>query len=69
MEIEYNFEYLVDLAKSDEHNHELSKIINTVDKNVTNSSKDSVLLFHIVPILYTITIISGFTILLYKIIM
>ena len=69
MQIEYNFEYLMGLTKSDEKTHELNKIINAVDKHVTDSSKDSILLFHIVPILYSITLFSGLSILVYKIIM
>lgn len=72
--MEYNFQYLLDLYhdndkenRSLESSHELYKIMNDVDNaiNKTESSR----LFHIVPIFYSVTLIVGTFIMIYKILM
>lgn len=57
----YNFEYLLDLQMSDTKNYELNQIINAIDKECENPKYDATsrMLFHIVPIMYSFSIISG----------
>lgn len=65
---EYNFQYLLDISKSDENNHELNRIITAVDTQVSGSqATEYSYLFHLVPILYSVAITSGLCVWTYKI--
>ena len=62
----YNFQYLIDVSKA-EKSFEFNKIMNAVDNAVSGSKKSN--LFHIVPVLYSFTFVSGMIVFLYKIIL
>ena len=66
---EYNFQYLLDISKSDDLNHELNKIMSRLDKEITGKEQNAnSYLFHLVPILYYMTIATGIVVMAYKII-
>lgn len=60
---EYNFQYLLNLHKEPELSYELRRIVNAVDKNLSDYKPNY--LFHLVPILYSIVIASGLGIFVY----
>ena len=62
----YNIEFVSKLSKCDDTVFEKMKIMDTIDKGV--SGWVPYRLAHIVPILYSITFISGVSVFLYKII-
>lgn len=62
----YNIDFVCKLSKCDDTICEKIKIMDAVDKGV--SEWVPYRLAHIVPILYSITFISGFSVFLYKII-
>jgi hypothetical protein len=59
---EYNFQYLLDVRNA--KSYESNKIINKVDEAVSNYKTP--LVFHLVPILYSITIASGLGVFIYN---
>lgn len=66
---EYNFKYLMNLCNLDEKNYELNKIMNTVDQAVSGkAAQQNQFLFHMVPIVFFTTIVSGFSVYIYKMI-
>jgi hypothetical protein len=68
--MEYNFQYLLGLYNAPDDNFERTKVIHAVDKHITelNESRHN-MLFHIVPIMYTFTFISGLSVFVYKLLM
>jgi len=67
----YNIQFLTDLFEDvDDNSYEKLKIIDEIDSNISQiSQKKSSIVFHLVPIVYSLTVITGFTIFLYKIMM
>lgn len=65
--VEYNFKYIKDLCDNsrDKNSYEMSKLIESIDDKVTD--RECKRLFHIVPILYSVTIVCGSCVFLYKI--
>jgi hypothetical protein len=59
---QYNFQYLLDVNNSD--SYERNKIIDKVDEAITDYK--SPLVFHLVPILYSMTIASGMGVFIYS---
>ena len=62
----YNIEYVKSLISCDDNSCEKMKIMNAIDKGVSEFVPYR--LAHIVPILYTITFVSGISVFIYKII-
>jgi hypothetical protein len=67
----YNMQFLTDLYDdADNNSYEKLKIIDEIDSNISQiSGKTSTFLFHLVPVIYSLTVTTGFTIFLYKIMM
>lgn len=67
----YNMDYLLDLQHSDSKNYELNQVINAIDKEcqVESLNSTSVFLFHLVCILYSLSIFGGLSVFIYKIIL
>jgi len=62
----YNFQYLLDLNDRDDDSYELKKIIHAVDLSISKAEPN--MLFHIVPILYSVAITSGIAVFAYSLI-
>lgn len=63
---EYNFKYLLELSEKDEgSSYELKKIMDSIDKHVSEYKPNY--LFHLVPILYSMVFVSGFSFFIYKV--
>jgi len=60
---EYNFQYLLDLCHYDDRIYEYNKIMNKVDENISNTNTP--LIFHLVPIMYSITFFTGLSVFIY----
>jgi hypothetical protein len=67
----YNMDYLLDLQHSDTKNYELNQVINAIDKecHVESLNSGSVILFHLVCILYSLSVFGGLSVFIYKIIL
>ena len=67
----YNMEYLLDLQKSDTKNYELNQVINAIDKECQSEPNNytSEILFHLMAILYSLSIFGGLSVFIYKIIL
>ena len=64
----YNIQFLTNLYNdTDDNSYEKLKIIDELDSKI--SQKNYKFIFHIVPIMYTLAITTGFTTFLYKIMM
>ena len=59
----YNFQYLLDLKDQEDNTYELDRIIHAVDTRITDAKPS--MLFHIVPILYSIAIATGTAVYVY----
>jgi hypothetical protein len=59
--MDYNFQYILDLHNSDETSYEKEKIIHMIDRKLSqyDQTNDRKMLFHIVPIVFSFTILSG----------
>jgi len=62
--MDYNLNYLIDI-KDDNDNFETKKIIRLIDMKISNFKSN--IIFHIVPIIYSIAFISGSCVYIYKI--
>ena len=62
--MDYNLNYLIDI-KDDYDNFETNKIIRLLNMKIDNNKPN--ILFHLVPILYSIAFLSGTCIYVYKI--
>lgn len=62
----YNIEFVSKLRGMDDDFYEKMKIMNAVDRGV--SGHVPYILAHVVPILYSIAVISGISVFIYKII-
>lgn len=67
----YNMNYLLDLQHSDTKNYELNQVMNAIDKEcqVESLNSASVILFHLVCILYSLSVFGGLSVFIYKIIL
>ena len=64
----YNIQFLKDLYDdTDDNSYEKRRIIDEIDSNI--SPKKPSFIFHLVPLVYSLTLTTGFTIFLYKIMM
>lgn len=61
----YNIDFVSKLRDKDDDDYEKLKIMNKIDKAI--SGKTPFLLFHMVPIFYTMTFICGISVFIYKI--
>jgi hypothetical protein len=68
--MEYNFQYLLGLYNASDDNFERTKVMNAVDKKVSelHCPKNN-FLFHIVPFLYSSAFIAGLNVFVYKLFM
>ncbi len=62
---EYNFQYLLDLCHFDDKMFEYNKIMNKVDENISNTKTP--LVFHLVPVMYSMTLFTGLSVFIYTI--
>lgn len=62
----YNIQYLTEMRTDDNDNCEKHKLMERIDSAVSNVKNK--ILFHIVPVLYTIVCFSGCCVFTYKII-
>jgi|SaaInlV_125m_DNA_1040241.scaffolds.fasta_scaffold14210_2 hypothetical protein len=66
----YNIQFLKNLYDdADDNSYEKLKIIDEIDSNISQISGKKPFIFHLVPIIYSLTITTGFGIFLYKIMM
>jgi len=65
-DMDYNIDFVTYLLDREDNDFEKMKIMNAVNREV--SGKVPYLLAHLVPILYSITFLSGFSVFIYKII-
>jgi hypothetical protein len=63
---EYNLQYLFDLCHNDDKRYEYEKVMNKIDDNISNTKTPIV--FHLVPILYSMTFLIGMSVFGYKVI-
>lgn len=61
---EYNFQYLLDISHTDDKNYELNKIMNKIDQELSGKLSNKYL-FHLIPIVFSITIVSGISVYTY----
>jgi hypothetical protein len=61
--IQYNLKYLLSIADKDEL-YEQNAIMNNVDRHISGIKTSSV--FHLVPIIYSLTFFSGLSVFIYK---
>jgi hypothetical protein len=62
--MEYNFAYIMNLYNSERECYEKDRLINAIDAKISNYVPKANL-HHIVPILYTLTFITGLTVFAY----
>ena len=60
---EYNFQYLLDLCHYDDKIYEYNKIMNKVDETISNTKTPFI--FHLVPIMYSISFFGGLSVFIY----
>lgn len=64
--MEYNLQFILDVFDGQDDVYEKQKIINAIDKKTSRIVTP--LVFHLVPVLFSFTILSGMTIFLFKVI-
>jgi hypothetical protein len=63
---EYNLQYLFDLCHNNSKTYEYQKVMHKIDAKISNIKTPIV--FHLVPILYSMTFIIGMSVFGYKVI-
>lgn len=64
--MEYNLQFILDVFDGQDDVYEKQKIMNAIDKKTSRIVTP--LVFHLVPVLFSFTILSGMTIFLFKVI-